>query len=217
MNHDEPQTLSKINIILLFISALASMATLAAEDSDYGPETITPFESRGLTLNLKVNPAADHVEDLESLLPLSIKFTVENVLRSSTSRARWSLAVKGSDQEPIIGEFKPKERWSDAGRYFNNLIAVTPPFCNTDATSAETNSESECLPCDLEEGCDLEVSIDVCEGLSDGYYLITHFALEDQSSLRKICKNENVSEICKRLETWLSSTDTTLEAELCID
>jgi hypothetical protein len=212
MNHKEPQKQSKLNIILLLISALASMATLAAEDSDYGPETITPFESRGLTLNLRVNPAADHVENLESLRPLSLKFTVENALRSSNSRARWTLLVKGSDQDPIIGEFTPGEQWSDEGRNYNNLIALTPRFCNTDTTT-----DNNCLPCDLTEGCDLELSIDVCEGLSDGYYLVTNFALEDGSTFSKVCKNENVSETCKKLETWLSSTDIALENELCVD
>ena len=63
----------------------------------------------------------------------------------------------------------------------------------------------------------MEVRVDVCEASRNGYYLVTHFALEDQSELRKDCKKEETMEHCHNFENWMDSTDEPLEETLCVD
>jgi hypothetical protein len=203
--------ISKLNVFLLLCVAVLSMATLASDSSDYGPKSIIPFESRGRVITLSINPASDHVDHLESLLPLSLKFIAENAPKSSATKARWSLSIVNSDAPPIMGKFKSGEEWSDEGRRYTNLIAFTPPFCRAD------HPTDECIPCNLNEGCTLEVKVDVCEASRNGYYLVTHLALENRSELRKECKDEETTEQCEKFEEWMDSTDAPLEEILCVD
>ena len=210
MNPAHPQKLSKLNLSLLLVVVLLSMATLASDPGGYSPESITAFESRGRIVQLTVHPSSEYLKDLESILPLSLQLIVENAPTSSASKARWTLSSSDDPQMLLKGQFEVSDSWEDEGRGYSNLTMYSPPFCQG------ANSD-ECIPCNLEDGCTLEIKVDVCEPSPNGYYLISRFVQNDQSRVEKDCKDKEDTDQCRRIAEWLTSVDEPLVDSLCLE
>ena len=210
MYQTKPQKISKFNLFLLFVVVLLSMATLASDPGGWSPESIRPFESQGRKVQLTIHPSTEYIKDLDTFLPLSLQLVVENAFASSASKAQWTLSSSDDSDSLIKGGFQIMESWTDEGRKYSTLTTYTPPFCQDEQTN-------DCIPCNLVEGCTLELKVDVCEPSIYGYYFIARFVDGNRNQVEKDCNGDEDNDQCRRIEEWLTSEDEPLTEVLCLD
>ena len=228
------QPLSGVNLLLLGVSVFLSLATLTSSLGGFASHTSTLVETRGQILTVTLHPASEHVEDLDSLLPLALKLTVDNALLPAAEDARWRLKVLDSDlsdSTSFQGTFHPEETWTDDGRKYAHLSANSPPFCpaleratspddsvsNDEENMRTSDSDSLCIACDLQKGCTLEIRIDVCEDPVNEYYFMTTLAQEDGSELRIECEDSENPDLCQKITEWMTVESRPLESNFCAE
>ena len=196
------------NIFLLGLACLASLATLAPDEwTTRAKEYISWSGERG-TMELTIGPGAEHIEGFDPQVTHTLYLKAGDLPKAVFANARWMVEVMDSESPPFRGEavFDNEGMWEEDARQMGDVKADVGDFCKGDEEGDEAEA---CVPCDLSEGCVLQITIDLCgettAGNGDDISPNLKVGIRnDGPQYEAFCKREERLPDCERLSSWLT-------------
>ena len=207
------------NLVLTFLAATASVATLAPEDRDPSGSSWTHIEWKGQSqsFNLTINPVDRRLESFEYNGAHHLDLDLSNVLEKHTNRIRWMLTMNQDSEEAFTRSggvtFDHYNGQEDRRGAYGNVMARMGSLC-----TENDDSTNDCIPCLIEEGCSLTIQIDLCYmPNSDRRIFNVGVTQTDGAEYRLVCPEKSDPEPCELLDEWLIIGRSSSTVSLCID
>ena len=147
--------------------------------------------------------------------PFHVTFVVRAVPEVEAPAARWSFRIVEAGQNVWVreGQFVlgGEMYYEDDGSLAGDLMADVGVICEPDQTE-----EEDCVPCDLEVGCNIEIDFDRCVAVGDEATMADLImGPADREPLFIKCEEGEDETPCHYLDAWLESDSRPTSAMLC--
>jgi hypothetical protein len=206
---------SRANLFVLCWASVLTMATLKDPNSHLNGRTKDDASFRTKQRHIAVDIAAlgAHLDVLDHDGPIYLGLGVRAIYKRDRDLPRWSMEMMGDDGVPLIldGGFSfGGEINRDEGGKYGDLLAEIGRLC-----TSEEDAE-DCLPCDIDQGCSLELDLSICHGRSDEHNRI-YVAVQnaDLEWFEHECIEGEPNENCHMLNDWVAIDSTKGDLDLC--
>ena len=213
------QSVPPSNILLLLFAALVNMATLKNEGGDNHAESSEEVEwlswqnQHRQRLTVTILPMDDRLGPVGYDGPIYLQVSLTKVPERSEAVPRWAVSMMSA--EGVIwstdGDFPPLlEAEGEPGAYV--ISKQIGRLCGDGELP-----DDGCVPCDLSDGCVLNVEADFCYVVGD-HTVGAIVALTDAEGepFSLTCLENTDSEPCTRLRDWVDALGETSEPGLCV-
>ena len=204
-----------VNIILVIIVALASLATLASDGISGQSSASMSWIGKGHQFMITMAPVEDRLQGFEYDGALYLDLDVENIIETSVDKIRWTLNIETERAEGYFKSggftFDHYNGQEDSRGLYGNAITRIGPLCQNQEDPIE-----ECIPCDMDEGCNLTINVDLCyPDSSNRKSFSVRITREDSSKFYRSCNDTSDVSSCRELSEWLDIEGIPLEMNLC--
>ena len=214
VNRSHKQRVSKLNIVLLLLSCVASLATLAPDYNNGRPRaTLYGWNGEASTLTVQVLSAEELIPNFDISATHRVRIDISDIPADNVDRALWTLKVEGQDSFYRKGSFLPDNQ--DGYDYEDNIKMNEMEADLGTICSAEQTEDTECIPCSLTEGCTFSIDIDLCQTLPLEDISIMIYIEADNISYEVTCHKSEDQTLCQQVDSWMVMESTPLEESLC--
>jgi hypothetical protein len=206
---------NRANLAALCCASVLTMATLKDPNSHLTGRAKVDAEFRTKQRQIAVDIAAlgARLDAVDHDGPIYLGLGVRHIYKRDRDLPRWSMEMMGHDGETLIldGGFSfGGEINRDEGGKYGDLLAEIGRLC-----TSEEDAE-DCLPCDIGEGCSLDLDLSICHGRSDELNQI-YVAVQDADGewLEHECIEGEPNENCHMLNDWVAIDSTKGDLDLC--
>ena len=208
------QHISKLNIILVLLSCLASLATLAPDYNTGRPRAaLNGWNGEASTLTVQVLSAEELIPNFDISATHRVRIDVGDLPVDDIDMPLWTLKVEGQDSFYRKGSFVTDNQGgyrNEDNMEMNDIEADLGTIC-----SAEQTEDTECIPCSLTEGCTFLIDIDLCQTLPLEDVSIRIYIEADNINYKVTCHKSEDQTLCQQVDSWMVMESTPLEESLC--
>lgn len=209
-----PSRISRWNVLLIVLAGLASLGTLAPDDSTGRPRGLEVWSGERMAFELIINPAETYVDGFDPEQVHVMDFELFEVPIVTSETAVWTVRVEGNDDFLLTGDFFLEEdgQWTDEDTRMWSLTRDVGTFClpDSDAETAE-----DCIPCSLVDGCTLRIEVDRCREVNSQDIFFSVHVQPEGGEYKKKCDKDGDTTPCDILNDWITMGSLPLESSLC--
>ena len=206
---------NRANFAALTCASVLTMATLKDPNSELTGRSKDDVEFRSKERHIAVDVAAkgERLDALEYDGPIYLGVALQAVYQADTDRPRWSIETVNDDGDTVVVEggftFGGEINRDEGGKY-GDLLAEVGRLCTADEDA------EDCLPCDINEGCSIDIEISMCHGRSDELNQL-YVAVQDDNGdwFEHECPDGEPDKNCDMLNDWVSIKSTKGDLDLC--
>lgn len=210
---------SGLNFLLLAVTAAASLGSLVPDTRSGNARATVDWEGEPATFTLTINPVEGLVRDFDSSRNHYMRIIFGETEAADVDTSRWTLEVVGNDSFLLAGTFELHDAYTEEfdstetaypePREFGELEVDAGMFCGGEP------EQEECIPCDLETGCTITISVDRCREITPDpvKFVVEVFPEEGEYTVQ--CHEDDDQTPCDLLGSWLEMTSTPANTQLC--
>ncbi len=204
-----------MNILLLLVAVGASLATLVSSGHSGQSWTRAQWLGDSQRIVVTIEPVGDRLDAFDYAGRLYLDLEMWDVLENSAHEVTWALSMDLGDSETfdLAGGFTFDDysgQEDERGLYGNISTRVGPLCSDTD------DATSDCIPCFIEQGCTLNIDVDLCYvGNDEEIGIGISIAQSDGEIFYNECAEGDDVEPCEVLDAWVQAEPEVLTSDLC--